>query len=295
MKKGVLLLLLLCFTSAFASENQNNIGVIQGRLNLYRGEEQFRTNVIFKDLELNGMSNSNQYVEYIGYGHGEYKHNAKYDKTKSFLIGTNSNLVANPNVFAGISLGHFKSSFKVDGQMYKVRTYGFNYFVGYNRENTLFIAKLGYDESKNVVNGDKYRSKNYLVGGEVGHIYPLGEKTRVYPFAIFNINKYEVKAHNQVPHFSNNIPSLGAGVNFVSVLRDKFLVNSGLQWNYDLKEQKYKLSESVSKKLADNYGQFNVQLGYFIDPDFLFTVGYRYLLSSKYRYDFLTFGLSHNF
>lgn len=295
MKKAILLLFLLCFTSSFASENQNNISTIHGKLNLYRGEEQFRTNVIFKDLELNGMSNSNQYVDYIGYGHGEYKDNAKYDKTKSFLIGTNSNLVANPNIFAGISLGHFKSSFKIDGQMYKVRTYGFNYFVGYNKENTLFIGKLGYDESKNVVNGEKYRDKNYFLGGEVGHIYTIEKKTKIYPFATFNINKYEVKAHQQVPNFFNIVPSLGAGVNFTSILGNRILINSGLQWNYDLKEQKYKLSENVSKKLANNYGQFNVQLGYFIDSDFLFTIGYRYLVSSKYKYDFVTFGLSHNF
>lgn len=295
MKKGLLLLLLLCFTSAFASENQNNIGTIHGKLNLYRGEEQFRTNVIFKDLELNGMSNSNQYVEYIGYGDGEYKDKTKFDKNKSFLIGTNSNLVANPNVFAGISLGHFKSSFKIDQQRYRVRTYGFNYFVGYNKENTLFIGKVGYDETKNVSEGEKYRSKNYLLGAEIGHIYSLGSKTRIYPFTTINYNKYEVKSHKDVPHFINNIPSLGAGVNFTSILTSKLALNSGFQWNYDLKESKYKLNRDISKKLASNYGQLNVQLGYFIDPDFLFTVGYRYLLSSKYKYDFVTLGLSHNF
>lgn len=295
MKKGIVILFALCCMNLLGAEYQNNLADIHTQMNLSRGEEQFRANVIFKDMGIAGRSNSNQYIDYVRYAKGHYNPGAKYDETKSFMLGTNSNLVKHPNFFAGISLGNFKSYLKTDETKYKVRSLGFNYFVGYNLDNTLFITKLGYNNSKNRLENMSYKTNNWLLAGEVGHIYKLNDSNRLYPFVTIGTERHVVKSHHNTPKFKNNVPNAGAGLNLTSIIKNKVQISTTAKWNSKLKEEKYHITKTKTKKLPKNYGEVGVQLGYFVDEDFLVTLGYRYLFDKNYKYNLVNIGLSHNF
>lgn len=260
---------MLCCVSLFARDFENNLCGLHADINLSRGEEQFRSNVITKEMGLSQESNSNQYIEFMGYARGNQHPDSEFTKTKSFLIGTNSNLVKYPNVFAGISLGNLKSHFKSGEDRYMVRSLGFNYLIGYNYNNTLLISKFGYNKSKNVLNNNNYKTHKWIAGAELGHIHKIQENSRIYPFVEFN--------------FEKNTPTSGAGVNFMTVIKEKIQLNTTAKWGYKFKKDKRYNAE------------LGAQLGYFFDPDFLVTLGYRYIFARNYNYDLASIGLSHNF
>lgn len=295
MKKGIIALFTLFCMNLFAGEYQNNMGDVHFRLNLGRGEEQFRTNVIFKDLDLGGRSNTNQYIDFVGYAQGKSHPNSTYTKTKDFLVGTNSNLVRNKNLFAGIALGNLKSRFKSEGENYKVRTLGFNYFVGYNWKDTLIISKLGYNRSRNTLVSSNYKSNKFMIGAEVGHIYKVDNNSRIYPFATLALERNTVKSHKTVRTFSNNIPNSGIGVNYTTVLDKKLHISTTAKWNFKILKDRYYDNSNKEIKLPRTYGELGVQLGYFLDSDFLLTLGYKYMFDKNYNYNLVSLGLSHNF
>lgn len=295
MKLKTFICFLMLSSILIAHEYQNNLGDIHSRFILHRGEEQFRTNIVAQELELAGQSNSNQYIEYIGKAYGENGDDADYTKTKSFLLGTNSNLVKHPNVFAGISLGHMKSTLKMDDTHNLIRSYGFDYLIGYKKENTVFIGKLGYTETKNNLFNHKYRTKNYGVGGEIGYNYFVDTTTVLYPFAGINYTQYTVKGHKGISTNNQDIFSGLVGLNMIKIFNDKFMITAGIDWNMNFKNRKYPITDSIMKTIEKNYGQFHINAGYFIDPDFLFTVGYRNLFNKDYNYKVISVGLSHYF
>ena len=65
MKKYLGMIFLLSSSLLIAQENFNNLGEIHSKILGNRGKEQFRESIIFKKINRNGYSNSNQYLEYI--------------------------------------------------------------------------------------------------------------------------------------------------------------------------------------------------------------------------------------
>lgn len=301
MKKYLGTIFLLSSTLLLAQENFNNMGEIHSKILSNRGKEQFRKNIVFKKFQRNGYSGSNQYLEYIGELKNQYDDGVStYDvKTTGFMMGTNSNLLSNPDVYVGVGFGYLKSKLDYSDEDSKVRTYGIDYYVGKNIDNWLFIGKAGYSESKNSYESYRYRTKDYSLGVEGGYMYPLGEKSLIYPYLAFDWNQYTMKAHNNIKNNEDRVGSGAIGIMYAQELGKKFLLTTSGEWNYDFSErEELRLNDEHKIKgleVSRDTGVFNVKLGYYVDPDFLVSVGYSSFLNKEYYYDMFTLTLSHNF
>lgn len=301
MKKYLGIIFLLSSSLLVAQENFNNMGEIHSKILGNRGKEQFRKNIIFDKLDIAGYSNSNQYLEYLGEIENSYdKDSMKYDvKTKAFMMGTNSNLLSNPNIFIGTSLGYLKSNLEYKNENAKVRTYGIDYYVGKNIDNLLLIGKFGYAESKNIYNSYKYRTKDYSLGVEGGYLYNINEKGILYPYIAFDWNQYTLKGHNDIKDNNDRVGSGTLGISYSQMLNDKFLLTASSEWVYDFSEREEIRLNNGEKipnlEVGRDTGIFNIKLGYFIKPNFLISLGYNSFLNKNYYYDMFSITLSHNF
>lgn len=301
MKKILTICFIISSTLIFAEENFNNMGEVHSRILENRGKEQFRKNIIFKKFNRAGYSGSNQYLEYIGEVGDKYDSDTtKYDvKTKGFLMGTNSNLLSNPNTYLGVNLGYLKSKLNYPDENSKVRTYGIEYYVGKNIENWLLIGKAGYSESKNIYEDYRYRTKAYSLGVEGGYFYSLGEKTLIYPYLAFDWNQYTTKAHNDIKDNADKVGSSSLGVMYAQEFRDKFLLTASGEWKYDFNEKDSIYLRDGGKikglEVGRDTGIFNLKVGYYVNPDFLISLGYSSFLNQDYYYDMYSITLSHNF
>lgn len=301
MKKYLGIIFLLSSSLLVAQENFNNIGEIHSKILGNRGKEQFRKNIIFNKFDIAGYSNSNQYLEYLGEIENSYdKDSMKYDvKTKAFMMGTNSNLLSNPNIFIGTSLGYLKSDLEYKNENAKVRTYGIDYYVGKNIDNLLLIGKFGYTESKNIYNSYKYRTKDYSLGVEGGYLYNINEKGILYPYIAFDWNQYTLKGHNDIKDNNDRVGSGTLGISYSQMLNDKFLLTASSEWVYDFSEREEIRLNNGEKipnlEIGRDTGVFNIKLGYFIKPNFLISLGYNSFLNKNYYYDMFSITLSHNF
>lgn len=301
MKKYLGIIFLLSSSLLVAQENFNNMGEIHSKILGNRGKEQFRKNIIFDKFDIAGYSNSNQYLEYLGEIENSYdKDFMKYDvKTKAFMMGTNSNLLSNPNIFIGTSLGYLKSNLEYKNENAKVRTYGIDYYVGKNIDNLLLIGKFGYAESKNIYNSYKYRTKDYSLGVEGGYLYNINEKGILYPYIAFDWNQYTLKGHNDIKDNNDRIGSGTLGISYSQMLNDKFLLTASSEWVYDFSEREEIRLNNGEKipnlEVGRDTGVFNIKLGYFIKPNFLISLGYNSFLNKNYYYDMFSITLSHNF
>lgn len=301
MKKYLGIIFLLSSSLLVAQENFNNIGEIHSKILGNRGKEQFRKNIIFDKFDIAGYSNSNQYLEYLGEIENSYdKDSMKYDvKTKAFMMGTNSNLLSNPNIFIGTSLGYLKSNLEYKNENAKIRTYGIDYYVGKNIDNLLLIGKFGYAESKNIYNSYKYRTKDYSLGVEGGYLYNINEKGILYPYIAFDWNQYTLKGHNDIKDNNDRVGSGTLGISYSQMLNDKFLLTASSEWVYDFSEREEIRLNNGEKipnlKVGRDTGVFNIKLGYFIKPNFLISLGYNSFLNKNYYYDMFSITLSHNF
>ena len=295
MKYKILSLFFILSTIGFGNEFQNNLSQIHQNIILKRGEEQFRSNVIFNSMGINGMSSSNQYIEYVGKSHGNYNHDTKYSKVKGLLLGTNSNLVKHPNIYAGISLGYIKSNVKMnDSNNTKVRTYGFEYLIGKKYHNFLTIGKFGYAESKNIFPEYKYRQKDYHIGVESGYIYKINNFA-VYPYITLNWNQYTTRQHLNIPTFDQKVFYTGAGMNITKIIKHNFIISGSLEYNYGIPKTKYRTNDINYQRLDNSYAHFNITLGYIFDNDLMLSTTYRKFFNNKYDYDLFSVGISHNF
>lgn len=301
MKKYLGIIFLLSSSLLVAQENFNNMGEIHSKILGNRGKEQFRKNIIFNKFDIAGYSNSNQYLEYLGEIENNYdKNSMKYDvKTKAFMMGTNSNLLSNPNIFIGTSLGYLKSDLEYKNENAKVRTYGIDYYVGKNIDNLLLIGKFGYAESKNIYNSYKYRTKDYSLGVEGGYLYNINEKGILYPYIAFDWNQYTLKGHNDIKDNNDRVGSGTLGISYSQMLNDKFLLTASSEWVYDFSEREEIRLNNGEKipnlEVGRDTGVFNIKLGYFIKPNFLISLGYNSFLNKNYYYDMFSITLSHNF
>lgn len=301
MKKYLGIIFLLSSSLLVAQENFNNMGEIHSKILGNRGKEQFRKNIIFDKFDIAGYSNSNQYLEYLGEIENSYdKDSMKYDvKTKAFMMGTNSNLLSNPNIFIGTSLGYLKSNLEYKNENAKVRTYGIDYYVGKNIDNLLLIGKFGYAKSKNIYNSYKYRTKDYSLGVEGGYLYNINEKGILYPYIAFDWNQYTLKGHNDIKDNNDRVGSGTLGISYSQMLNDKFLLTASSEWVYDFSEREEIRLNNGEKipnlEVGRDTGVFNIKLGYFIKPNFLISPGYNSFLNKNYYYDMFSITLSHNF
>lgn len=301
MKKYLGIIFLLSSSLLLAQENFNNMGEIHSKILSNRSKEQFRKNIIFKKFGRAGYSNNNQYLEYIGELENSYDNSSsKYDvKTKGFMMGTNSNLISNPDIYVGVSVGYLKSKMNYSDEDARVRTYGIDYYVGKNIDNWLIIGKAGYTESKNSYETYRYRTKDYSLGAEGGYMYSLGEKAIIYPYISLDWNQYTMKAHNNIKDNDDRVGSGALGVTYAQEFREKFLLTASGEWNYDFpNRESIRLNNGEKIKgleVGRDAGIFNIKLGYYLDPDFLVSLGYSSFWNREYYYDMFSLTLSHNF
>lgn len=301
MKKYLGIIFLLSSTLLLAQENFNNMGEIHSKILSNRGKEQFRKNIIFKKFDRAGYSGSNQYLEYLGELENSYDNSlSKYDvKTKGFMMGTNSNLLSNPDTYVGVSVGYLKSKMNYNDEDARVRTYGIDYYVGKNIDNWLIIGKAGYIESKNSYETYRYRTKDYSLGAEGGYMYSLGNKTILYPYISLDWNQYTMKTHNNIKDNDERVGSGALGITYAQEFGEKFLLTASGEWNYDFSNRESIRLNSGEKikglEVGRDTGVFNIKLGYYLYPDFLVSLGYESFWNREYYYDMFSLTLSHNF
>lgn len=301
MKKSIGIVFLLTSSLLLAQENFNNMGEIHSKILSNRGKEQFRKNIIFKKFDRAGYSGSNQFLEYLGEIENSYNNGSnEYDvKTKGFMMGTNSNLLSNPDTYVGVSFGYLKSKLDYNNEDAKVRTYGIDYYVGKNIDNWLIIGKAGYTESKNSYETYRYRTKDYSLGVEGGYMYSLGEKSILFPYVALDWNQYTTKAHNNIKDNDERVGSGALGVSYNQEFGEKFLLTVSGEWNYDFSNREsIRLTNGEKIKgleVGRDTGVFNVKLGYYLEKDFLISLGYSSFWNREYYYDMFSLTLTHNF
>ncbi|MBM6876357.1 autotransporter outer membrane beta-barrel domain-containing protein, partial [Fusobacterium mortiferum] len=115
----------------------------------------------------------------------------------------------------------------------------------------------------------------------------------------FDWNQYTMKAHNDIKDNEDRVGSGAIGITYAQELGEKFLLTTSGEWNYDFSERKeIKINDGSKIKgleVGRETGVFNIKLGYYVDSDFLVSLGYSSFLNKNYYYDMFTFTLSHNF
>lgn len=229
---------------------QTNLSEINGKIITDRGRSQFRESVMFKKMDRRGYSGSSQYIEGIGKIKSSYDkddNNTDYDaKIKGFLMATNSTFLSNPDFMTGMSFGYIRSRAEFDDQddsSQKIRTYGLNTYLAYNKENWLFIGRAGYDESKNIlkttnISNIVYRTKNYSLGAEGGYFFELGEKSLLYPYLGVGWNQYTTKGHDGISTSNDRVGSGNVGFMYSKEMGDKFLFTGNAEWSYEFADRK---------------------------------------------------------
>jgi len=125
MKKIILLMFsVLCVNSFSYVERNDQVG--------NRGLELMRESNINQNMGLSKESGSTQIID-------AYAGNGKFSKTKGFMIGTTSNLVAYP-----------KYKYKPGSNDYWGRDYDLNTYFSYKLDKNLFTLGLGYSQSRHV-------------------------------------------------------------------------------------------------------------------------------------------------
>ncbi|RGY67094.1 autotransporter outer membrane beta-barrel domain-containing protein [Fusobacterium ulcerans] len=289
---------------------QTNLSEINGKIITDRGRSQFRESVMFKKMDRRGYSGSSQYIEGIGKiksSYDKYDNNTDYDaKIKGFLMATNSTFLSNPDFMTGMSFGYIRSRAEFDDQddsSQKIRTYGLNTYLAYNKENWLFIGRAGYDESKNIlkttnISNIVYRTKNYSLGAEGGYFFELGEKSLLYPYLGVGWNQYTTKGHDGISTSNDRVGSGNVGLMYSKEMGDKFLFTGNAEWSYEFADRKKFITDSGKIKALEvsrDTGMFSLGLGYYIDPDFLVNVKYQGYVNKNYYYDMVILSFIHNF
>lgn len=289
---------------------QTNLSEINGKIITDRGSSQFRESVMFKKMDRRGYSGSSQYIEGIGKIKSSYDkddYNTDYDaKIKGFLMATNSTFLSNPDLMTGMSFGYIKSKADYDDSFdssQKVRTYGLNTYLAYNKDNWLFIGRAGYDEGKNIlrtqgISNIVYRTKNYSLGAEGGYFFELGEKSLLYPYLGIGWNQYTTKGHDGISTSNERIGRGNAGLMYSKEMGEKFLITGNVEWSYEFANRKRFITDSGKIKALEvsrDTGMVSVGMGYYIDPDFLINVKYQGYINKNYYYDMIVLGFIHNF
>lgn len=294
----------LVSVSAFAQLNFNNTGELHSKILSNRGRKQFRQNIISTKLNRDGLSGSNQYLEYIGKINSQYDSQDGYkynSKTQAFLTGTVSNLKNNNDIYLGVSLGYLKSKNSNDAfhDDYKVRTYGIDYFVGKYTNDFLLFLNIGYTNSKDNHNLFKYKADNYNIGVESGYTYKFAKKSVIYPFVSINFNHYKQPSFLDVEKKNIDVGSSNIGIFLVQEITSKLSLNVSAEYSYEFDKRTslyLKNGTSINPlKISQGTGIFNVEIGYYITQNLLLNLGYNNYLNEKYSYHMGTIGFSHNF
>lgn len=244
----------------------------QNDLNYEIGRENLRLNMI----EGIGESHSNQYIDYLG------------NHAKGVSLGTSSNLLANPNIYAGISTNYLKTN----KDNFKTRSYAFTYFLGYKQNDNIFIANVSYMQKKNMDLDKNYKfyEKNINIGGEMGHVFSL-QDIKIYPFINFSWNNHIIKEYENLAKLNEKLFYSGFGVDIHKTFMDKILVGANINYNYGIGEKiKYD-----GKTLDKKYLSSNAYLGYLIDPDFMVKLGIHKIWNRDFHNNKVSFGLNYYF
>ncbi|HEY4533670.1 MAG TPA: hypothetical protein VIG61_05885 [Fusobacterium sp.] len=247
-----------------------------------RGREQFRDTLIWKERNLEGRSGTNQYVEFSTPVSTKDRKEDSTWKGYSFLMGTNSNLEKNPNLYVGTSFGYFRGRERenFDNVKDKTRTYGANAELAYIKNKRLALLGIGASEMRHTrKETSRYREKEAHIFGEIGKMYIRNEKNYFYPFFASSIQKIEGE---------KIIPGSELGFRYTGYwterLSGKFQVGYRREWMERKREKRYQ-----------NQWDFLVGLSYRYYEDLEIQLQYRGKMYQKAYQNFISLGFSHNF
>ena len=242
MKKILLLMFsVLCVNSFSYVERNDQVG--------NRGLELMRESNINQNMGLSKESGSTQIID-------AYAGNGKFSKTKGFMIGTTSNLVAYPNITAGVTVAYDKYKYKPGSNDYWGRDYDLNTYFSYKLDKNLFTLGLGYSQSRHV------EKRGYIGNLEYGRF--LTPSTYLYT---------GIEGQNRVLR-----KDTWKKLKFVN----------GVEVNIDNK--KYDREERGRGNVT-----FVSRASYYIYDDLLFDVQYRGTKNSKFYDNVVGVGFTHYF
>lgn len=274
------------------SNKINNVSELHSQILKNKGLESVRENILLNKVGIKGRSGSYQSLDFLKNLHSNNEKDF-HSTGKGFLMSTNSNLVSNENFYSGVTLGYEKNRLNYgDDKLDKVRTYGVNYTFSYLYDGFLLSTGIGYDESKNITEGNFVsRDKIYNSLFELGKIYKI-EKSVFYPFLrvdFSQINKGKSK-YNDYNKFYTVKNSLGL---YGSVLVNKFLFSFTGEWQHQLNSRRFEKDKGLN--FSKDVFFVEGKLGYFYKEDLLINFGYKGYLNKYYNYDMLEFGFTHIF
>lgn len=247
-----------------------------------RGREQFRDTLVWKERNLEGRSGSNQYVEFLTPISTKDRKEDTTWKGYSFLMGTNSNLEKNPNLYLGSSFGYFRGRERENShdRKEKTRTYGINAELAYIKDKQLALLGIGGSEMRHTPKETRrYREKEAHIFGEIGKIYGGNERDYFYPFLASSIQKIEGE---------KIVPGSELGFRYTrywtDTLSGKFQVGYRREWIERKRENRYR-----------NQWDFLLGLSYRYYEDLEVQLQYRGNIYQKAYQDSISLGFSHNF
>lgn len=258
MKKIILLMFsVLCVNSFSYVERNDQVG--------NRGLELMRESNINQNMGLSKESGSTQIID-------AYAGNGKFSKTKGLMIGTTSNLVAYPNITAGVTVAYDKYKYKPESNNYWGRDYDLNTYFSYKLDKNLFTLGLGYSQSRHV------EKRGYTGNLEYGRF--LTPSTYLYA-------GIEGQNRNYKNSEDLNFVNYKVGVLRQDTWKKLKFVN-GVEFNMDNK--KYDREERGRGNVT-----FVSRASYYIYDDLLFDVQYRGTKNSKFYDNVVGVGFTHYF
>lgn len=232
-----------------------------------RGLELIRESNINQNMGLSQESGSTQIIDV-------YTGNGKFAKTKGALIGTTSNLVAYPNITAGVTVAYDKYKYKPDNNDYWGRDYDVNTYFSYLLDKNLLVAGLGYSQGRHV------EKRAYNADLEFGRF--LTNNTYAY---------IGIEGQNRI-YKNTDLENLKFANYKLGLMRQdtwkKFKFVNGLEVNMDNK--KYDADDRGKSNLT-----FFTRASYYIYEDLLIDLQYRGTKNSKFYNSVVGIGFTHNF
>lgn len=273
MKRIILLAGFLCISSLGWAKDS----LIQNDVVRERGREQFRDSLLSQERQTEGLSGSNQYVDFFRPRRegGEYKLSGH-----GLLLGTNSNLLSHPELYLGTSLGYFRGRERKreTEENEKERFYEVNAEMAYLKNKILVLAGLGYSEMRNTpAQAKRYREKEGHLFLEFGKLYSFTENQYLYSYLGGEISKYEREIEK---------PKADLGLRYTWYFREKF----SLQMNASYTKQ-WKMEEKKEREHSD----LSAKLAYRWYEDLEVYLQHRHRWQKKERQVMTALGFSHYF
>lgn len=248
-----------------------NIYALKSDIYGNRGLEIMRESNFNQISELDTKSGSLQTVE-------TYYEKNKNTRSTGLLLGTASNFLATPNTYAGLTVAYQK--YKLKNLNSEDREYALNTYFSHRKNDYLFMAGLGYAQSKNV------EKRAYSGVLEVGKFFKntsssTFDKGSFYIYSGLETNKWKFR-NNENTNFTNYRLGLST-YHYIN----KFRLNGNLEINAD------------NKRYDNERGKYNFAFSYAVAyqiyDDLLIELKYKGIKNKKFYNNLLSLGFTHTF